>query len=125
MYRLHIEKCRDDGIIKPASLQTYRNAFHAKNLKFHTPMKDQCATCEKYKNANDEVKEVMEDEYKQHIDDKDKARVIRNENKVKATNDDSYMAFNFDLEAVLHTPCTKVLCIIIANWLLIMQQCIT
>ena len=60
----------------------YRRAFWDEfNLSFHRPKKDACGKCEQYENATGAEKGSLQEEYRQHICRKTKAREEKEHNK--------------------------------------------
>lgn len=66
-----------------------------------------CLICEKYKQQDD--KSLMEAKYKEHIDNKVKARGEKEYDKGIAQIDQSLKVYTFDLQSVLATPCSTVI----------------
>ena len=74
------------------------NLFQELNIAIHKPKKDQCSYCNRYK----------DDEPAWHKKNIDQKRALHDKLKEEAKTDSSIFCFNFDLEAVLYTPCGKV-----------------
>lgn len=104
MHRMYKEACSSEGK-SPVSLEKYRLTFNEYNLGFHKPKKDQCKVCECYRSSSPEYRD--EALYNKHIKRKDLARLSRDHDKQLAKEDESVLAINFDLEAVLNTPKTS------------------
>lgn len=75
-------------------------------MKVHKPKKDQCKVCNRFKLLNSEQKE--KEEHQQHLINKVKVAKLKESFKLQAKLDTTMIAANFDLEAVLYTPCNKV-----------------
>lgn len=107
MYRLYLTWCEDTNKPK-ASIHHYTNIFNTEfNISFFKPKKDQCDHCEKFKNATQSEKSVLEIEYQLHIENKEKARLekandilLANENREKTS------LICFDFQKVLNAPKT-------------------
>lgn len=81
MHKLYLAECKRNGVDKPVGLTKYKEILDSENIKIHQPKKEQCKICTKYNRSNDEEKKELEVSQQTH---------------------------NFDLEAVLYTPCDKV-----------------
>ncbi|KAK3085282.1 hypothetical protein FSP39_001017 [Pinctada imbricata] len=110
MYRLYKDECVQNRR-KPVGAGKYRKVFCEEyNFSFHTPKKDQCQLCalyyqkEKEGNLSDELKKRYED----HIQRKNKARDEKSSDKAYAKSNPAYHCATFDLQSVLHTPCSNV-----------------
>ncbi|XP_063538077.1 uncharacterized protein LOC134747381 [Cydia strobilella] len=97
MHTLYKEQCVEKELI-PACSETYRNIFRSYKLKFHVPKKDLCKTCIAFKNGD-----TSSDDHAKHLKRRDESYRRRDADKNAANNDVTTLAFNFDLEAVLHT----------------------
>lgn len=93
---------------KPVSLTKFSEVFHTMNLKFKQPKVDTCNTCEilkaKIDIANDELKQALISEQKEHHNDADNAYKCKEFDKNKAKEDASFKVFSFDLQQCLPTP---------------------
>lgn len=99
---------RDNGY-NCVSLYVYRDIFNREfNLGFHTPKKDQCLTCAKFKNLLGEEKAAFRPIYEDHIERKQESQNTKAVDKQRAAVDASFKAITFDLQAVLYTPFTDV-----------------
>ncbi|XP_050515305.1 uncharacterized protein LOC126890430 [Diabrotica virgifera virgifera] len=81
----------------------FRKTFLEKfNISFFIPKKDNCSTCEQYKNCpeNEEFKLI----YDAHLEVKEQAREEKRIDSLRAKNKECVTAA-FDLQAVLPTPC--------------------
>ncbi|CAG9814709.1 unnamed protein product [Phaedon cochleariae] len=109
MYELYVEKCDEENVLDPVSSAVYRKIFCSEyNLGFHRPKKDSCATCEKYKQVENEKKQEMKEEYDRHIKNKEVARKKKESDKKRSETDISFKSVTFDLQSVLYTPCSEV-----------------
>lgn len=103
MYELYVEEC-SRGNEKYVSEITYRRIFGTNyNLSFFKPKKDQCAFCEKFKN-----KFVSEIDYHEHLRRRDEANAAKNSDKIRATNDKTFLSATFDLQSVLRIPSSEI-----------------
>ena len=65
MYDLYKKYCEVQSA-RPVSI--YRNIFDTKyNLSFHKPTKEQCSFCATFKNASNEEKQVLQNDYEAQI----------------------------------------------------------
>lgn len=103
MYREYKKKCENYEMI-PARFEKYRLIFREYCLSFHKPKKDLCKRCVTSKEMSDEEKKLNGDAHVLHLKRRDDARKCRDEDKEEAKSNESTLAFNFDLEAVLNTP---------------------
>ena len=110
MYDLYIEYCKAKDDI-PVKSKVHRKIFCTEfNISFHTPKKDQCLEGELYKqkestgNVGDEIKKKHETQMERKV----RAREEKLSAKLTAMKDPSVHAVTFDLESVLHTPCSLV-----------------
>ena len=78
------------------SIITLRKEFNDQNLGLFKPRKDQCDICCEYNVGN-----VTEEEYKQHIEKKDKARDEKTKDKADYDSDAETVVLTVNLEAVL------------------------
>ncbi|CAG9787820.1 unnamed protein product [Diatraea saccharalis] len=75
------------------------------NIEFHRPKKDQCDECMAYKNCLKPVEETTLLKYDNHIKNKDIARRLKNEDKLRAINSpNDTITAAFDFQKVLSTP---------------------
>lgn len=110
MYDLYKIKCEEDNN-RAVSEMVYRKIFCSEyNLSFHKPKKDLCQTCNKYNKKKKTNSTTTEDEenFKAHIDRKERARDEKEKDKQTAKDYNSLYVATFDLEAVLSTPCSTV-----------------
>ena len=107
MHSLYEIKCKEDGT-RSVCLSTFEKKFKSENLKIHKPKKDQCNICTKYDRMNPEERVTGKEDQQLHITNKDKVMKLKEEFKLKGKEDKNILTFNFDLEAVLYTPCDKV-----------------
>lgn len=80
------------------------------NISFHRPKKDQCVTCNQYKQKVESwnIDESAKHAYQEHQKRKLQGRQEKENDKRKAKENKSYSAATFDLEAVLPTTCSLV-----------------
>jgi hypothetical protein len=102
MYR---EYCNDycvKKLISPVKLCTYRKIFcNDYNYGFHVRKKDQCTTCNKYKNTPIPQRLDLEPAYNRHQERKEQSRVMKNSDKELSKDNASVCAVTFDLQKVL------------------------
>lgn len=106
MYRLYLEEHEKSG--EPTvKLSMYSHIFNTKfNIGFFRPKKDYCSFCDKYKNSN--TKHLLQNEYNEHILEKDLARQKKKTDiELVKTSEDSAI-YCFDLQAVMPLPCGDV-----------------
>jgi hypothetical protein len=90
--------------IQPAKEAAYRKIFCTEfNYYFQSPKKDQCDICMQFRNTI-HISEEFEQRYKMHCEQKEKARQVKEEAKMKAKSEDNVIAACFDLEKVLNCP---------------------
>ena len=106
MYSLYKERCSEMGLTS-VSASIYQRVFNNEyNLSFHRPVIDQCDLCVAYTNAkfNDEMKNVLSEDYNIHIENKNLVREAKNRDKAKSKVDDTLLCACFDLQEILLTP---------------------
>jgi len=65
-----------------ATVSTFNRIFNTDfNISFFVPKKDQCDVCECYKNAIDEEKRKLTQNYEQHFKEKTLARIEKENDK--------------------------------------------
>ena len=108
MYRLYVEKCKEDGTEFVKS-SMYRHIFNTRfNLAFHTPWIDTCKTCDRLKisieaEVDSSKKKPLIAEHELHLR---KAEFVRKllQAESDSTNIANYAAFSFDLQKVFSLP---------------------
>ncbi|CAH2005861.1 unnamed protein product [Acanthoscelides obtectus] len=97
------------SILEPMelSLQLY-GSIGKFNIAFFKPKKDQCQLCTAYKDADNDIKLNMQEQYDQHLANKGAVRNLKDVDKELATNDKSLCVACFDLQKVLVTPPSEV-----------------
>ena len=108
MHQLYLVKCRQESVEDTVGLASYKKIFKENNFKIHKPKKDQCKICTKYQRSKPEQKAKQEEAYRTHVKNKEIVLVLKEEYKTKGKDEKNLLVFNFDLEAVLYTPCDKV-----------------
>lgn len=97
MYRIYVEDCRNNYKTN-TKLATYQYILNTEtNIGFHKPNKDQCGLCEKFKNANEETRAIIKDNFEQHIREKELSGI----EKSRDIEDGEIQVNCFDLQAVL------------------------
>ena len=100
MYDLYMQETHN-----PKSLTTYRRIFNTEfNLGFHVPKKDECKKCTAFQNASPQAKESMKSDQEEHIRNKIRAREEKEKDKQRASKDESFHSYTFDLQQVLPCP---------------------
>ena len=83
MYRLYIQWLADKPHYPKEEYTFYARVFRERfNLKFQKPKKDECDTCESFRNA-DSPTEEMQAAQEGHLRDKESARQIKEKAKIK------------------------------------------
>ena len=110
MYRLYKLECAKLHK-KPVGGAKYRKVFCEEyNYSFHTPKKDQCRVCNLHQQQeeNGTLTEDAKRLYAQHISRKIRAREEKQFDKDYSKKNMFYHTVTFDLQAVLHCPCSNV-----------------
>ena len=107
MHRLYEQECIKNEK-KPVGVETYRKIFKSLNYKIHKPKKDQCKICVKFTRSTEEQKIAAKESYDMHVSNNKKVMGLKAMYKNKGKECKNLLVFNFDLEAVLYTPCDKV-----------------
>ncbi|ESO85470.1 hypothetical protein LOTGIDRAFT_154962 [Lottia gigantea] len=103
MYRLYSVKCKEEGSLMVTE-SMYRYIFNTEfNLGFHTPGKDVCDTCTKYKMKKEAntLTEVDDKNQEEHLKRKQQARNSKEKDK---TRDGGSITAVFDLQQVMTVP---------------------
>nr|CAI5861067.1 unnamed protein product [Callosobruchus analis] len=109
MYCLYLEYCKDNNITNISTESIYRQIFNTEfNLSFFIPKKDLCDTCHNFENLPVEKKSEMEEEYQQHLRNKELSRQIKNNDKESARSNPLQVSVVFDLQQVLSVPKSNV-----------------
>ena len=99
MYDLY-KKEADDAKQRCVSKKIFSAIFRELNLSFHNPRKDQCDTCARYKEHG-----ISQDIYDKHIENKERARYFKAQDKELAANDQARLkVVTMDLEQLLLCP---------------------
>ena len=103
MYLLYLEEHNKNE--RKASLSFYSKAVENMKLKFHSPKKDLCGLCDAYRKGNEGEQALICIDYEKHIQEKCKARELKEEMKEKAKfNPETFVTSVFDLQQVLYLP---------------------
>lgn len=87
-----------------ATYDMYARIFNTEyNIGFFIPRKDQCDLCEAYKNSVGDDKQVFENKYHEHLEEKELSRAEKDKDKERAKNKEVTLAV-YDLQAVLPVP---------------------
>ena len=108
MHKLYLAECQKEGVDNPVSNPTYKDILHTQKIKIHQPKKDQCKICVKYARSNPEEKAKLEALQQFHISNNKKVMNLKLTYKMRGKEDSGLLVFNFNLKAVLYTPCDKV-----------------
>jgi len=90
---MYIIKCNEENK-QLVSRKIITKVYNKTNFSVYHPKKDQCDICCSYQTKN-----IEEDEWKEHIKDKDRSREEKNRDKEKAMLSD-IIVFTMDLQAV-------------------------
>lgn len=91
-------------VCQMASKYQYETIFNTRfNISFFKPKKDQCDKCSIYKNADEERKLQLKEEYDKHLEEKVEVRKVKNLEKCLTDSNVKTVAC-FDLEKVLYIP---------------------
>lgn len=108
MYQLYREFCTTEKKINPEKESFYRHIFNTKfNLRFHRPLTDTCAVCDKLQitidHGEEGAKRQATFDKELHLRKAETAKLAKDS--FKTLNDDSQVAICFDLQKMLPTPC--------------------
>ncbi|XP_072395807.1 uncharacterized protein [Diabrotica undecimpunctata] len=102
LYNDYVELCKAQNK-NYGKISMYRYLFNYEfNMSFHIPKKDQCLTCNTYKNSNPDEKLQIEQSYKTHIIEKELSRYEKSKDKSKISR--LFQVACFDLQAALPVP---------------------
>lgn len=101
MYRMF---CAEHKGRKIPSMVKYSNVFHRLNLSFHRPKKDKCSLCSMYREGDSSVKEKLQKQYQEHINEKQRVRQLKDDCKNNAIGNKSHSVAVFDLQQVIYLP---------------------
>ncbi|KAJ8934545.1 hypothetical protein NQ314_013286 [Rhamnusium bicolor] len=90
MYQLYVEQCQERKE-KHVSEITYRRTFY------------QCEICSQFKNHT-----ITEDDYKEHLRRRNEANAAKDADKIRATEDKTFLSVTFDLQSILQIPSSGV-----------------
>ncbi|CAH1183735.1 unnamed protein product [Ceutorhynchus assimilis] len=111
MFRLYMDYCKENKVDKKDIVREsmYRWIFVNKfNIGFHIPKKDQCDLCVNYQNSNDAEKVELKLLVESHLLNKEAMRKKKDDDKLKASADNSFCLAIFDLQQVLQCPKIEV-----------------
>ena len=106
MYQLYCQMCTSNDQ-KACSYEIYRRELKDMNIAIHKPKKDQCKSCIAFGHKLSPTDKDIE-EHEVHLKRRKEAYNMKETMKKRAAKDKNTIAFTFDLEAVLYTPCSKV-----------------
>lgn len=116
MYRMYIEFCGKENIT-PVKKYLYENIFNYEfNIAFFSPKKDQCSTCEEYKNTITKTVE-LEEKFEKHIKNKEDARneIIKDTDTIKTNNNNGLYYYDYK-PCYLHLQEKYIVFIINVDW---------
>lgn len=96
LYECYVQVCRENNE-KPLSDCSFSNLFHSSNLSLYQPKKDRCDLCVSYEAGN-----IGEEEFKNHIKAKERARKEKFKDKQNAAG--KAHALLMDVQAVKLLP---------------------
>ena len=82
---------------------TYNSVLNKYNIGFFRPKKDACSRCTQYRNS--EKTADADKNQKEHLENKEMAREEKERDKLRAENDQRFVAINGDMQQV--SPCPK------------------
>lgn len=107
IHRDYQETCKSEGR-QFGNYTMFSRIFRGNfNISFFTPKKDQCSSCEQYKNSDEKGKKALQEKYEMHLKEKEKSRLEKENDKQLAKSNKCVTAC-FDLQAVLQTPCGEI-----------------
>lgn len=102
LYNDYVELCKAQNK-NYGKISMYRYLFNYEfNMSFHIPKKDQCLTCNTYKNSSPDEKLQIEQSYKTHMTEKKLSREEKSKDKSKISH--LFQVACFDLQAALPVP---------------------
>ena len=106
MYQLYCQMCTSNDQ-RACSYEIYRRELKDMNIAIHKPKKDQCKSCIAFGHKLSPTDKDIE-EHEVHLKRRKEAYNMKETMKKRAVIYKKTIAFTFDLEAVLYTPCSKV-----------------
>lgn len=98
LYRVYKDYC-SSNCITSVSKMTLLNIFRLMNISLFRPKKDQCDVC-----VAKETNNVLDEDYRLHIERKDCARNEKHTDKQKAMDNNKFKVFTMDVQSVLLSP---------------------
>jgi len=87
----------------------YRQIFCTNfNLSFFKPKKDQCASCEKFKNSSNTEKLLLNENHEEHLERMHQSFIAKNIDNIIANISTNYVVASFDLQSTLQLPSSEV-----------------
>lgn len=111
MFRMYTDYCKENEVDNKDIVREsmYRWIFVNKfNIGFHIPKKDQCDLCVNYQNSNDIEKIQLKHDVENHLLNKEAMRKKKDDDKLKASTNNSFCLAIFDLQQVLQCPKIEV-----------------
>lgn len=100
LHRDYVEQCKSNNVDSVNYIMFYRIFTQDFNISFFIPKKDACEFCEAYKNSSAEEKELKQEVYLQHHEEKRLSRIEKEKDK----KDDNIVVAVYDLQAVFQCP---------------------
>lgn len=100
IHRDYVEHCKNNNMAFVNYVMFYRIFTQDFNISFFIPKKDACEFCEAYKNSSAEEKELKQQIYSQHHEEKLLSRLEKEKDK----NDHNIVVAVYDLQAVFQCP---------------------
>lgn len=102
LHRDYKLECEAEG--RPSvNYHMYADIFNREfNLSFFVPKKDQCSLCFQYNTATDEAKELIKNEFDEHLTEKVLSRKEKETDKAKVG--ETFVLACFDMQAVVPIP---------------------
>lgn len=101
VYNLYVEHCTEENLRTLSKLYLFE-FLEEKHFSIFHPRKDECDTCTSFK-----MKQINEEEYKNHKNMKERAQDEKKNDKIIAKNDNQYIVLTMDLQSVKLCPVLK------------------
>ena len=104
MHRDYVAECKSNNK-NYGNLTLFSRIFNEQfNISFFVPKKDQCELCTAYSNAAEDEKDKLQDQYENHLKEKELCREEKKNDKECAEKNDKLVVAVYDLQAVLPAP---------------------
>lgn len=107
LYRLYVEKCKNEGKQFLKYFQYAKIFNYEYNIGFFTPKKDQCSFCTSYLNAPSDEKDKIQSDYDQHCRNKNLVREQKKKDVEDSLQNKTSLVAVYDMQAVLPVPCAQ------------------